>query len=214
MAPTKQPGFTLIELLIVIAIILILISIAMPNFLEAQRRAKVARTMSDMTSVRTALESYAVDHRAYPPPFGIIVNGRDSWAVLSTPIAYISQARVIDPFASGEGKITQISLTYELINKFNQIIETSPTPPYSVDPTNQRGEWWWIASRGPDGRYGFKNPESDPEASIRQKFYEADLFPENWLTVVYNPTNGTRSLGNLYRAGGLVRGFAGRTMLR
>ncbi|MBE7490114.1 prepilin-type N-terminal cleavage/methylation domain-containing protein [bacterium] len=34
-------GFTLIELLIVIAIILILISIALPNFLEAQLRAKV-----------------------------------------------------------------------------------------------------------------------------------------------------------------------------
>ncbi|MCE7906723.1 MAG: prepilin-type N-terminal cleavage/methylation domain-containing protein, partial [Candidatus Omnitrophica bacterium COP1] len=31
----KKAGFTLIELLIVIAIILILISIALPNFLEA-----------------------------------------------------------------------------------------------------------------------------------------------------------------------------------
>ncbi|MBW7937580.1 MAG: prepilin-type N-terminal cleavage/methylation domain-containing protein, partial [Candidatus Omnitrophica bacterium] len=37
----KKAGFTLIELLIVIAIILILISIALPNFLEAQMRAKV-----------------------------------------------------------------------------------------------------------------------------------------------------------------------------
>ncbi|MBK7496274.1 MAG: prepilin-type N-terminal cleavage/methylation domain-containing protein [Candidatus Omnitrophica bacterium] len=33
-------GFTLIELLIVIAIILILIGIALPNFLEAQVRAR------------------------------------------------------------------------------------------------------------------------------------------------------------------------------
>ncbi len=36
-----RTGFTLIELLIVIAIILILIAIALPNFMEAQMRAKV-----------------------------------------------------------------------------------------------------------------------------------------------------------------------------
>jgi len=214
MPPTERQGFTLIELLIVIAIILILISIAMPNFIEAHQRAKVVRTMSDMTSVRTAIESYGVDHREYPAPYGIFVNGRDSWAVLSTPVAYIKQSRIIDPFASGEGSLSQRTLTYELVNRSNQIIETSPSPPFSVSPAGQKGDWWWIASRGPDGKYGFKDPSTDPEAPILQKFFEADIFPENWLTVVFSPTNGTKSLGNLYRAGGLVRGFAGRTMLK
>jgi len=40
---TPKKGFTLIELLIVIAIILILIAIALPNFLEAQIRARMTR---------------------------------------------------------------------------------------------------------------------------------------------------------------------------
>jgi len=44
-------GFTLIELLIVIAIILILIGIALPNFLSAQTRAKVTKVTGDMRSV-------------------------------------------------------------------------------------------------------------------------------------------------------------------
>jgi prepilin-type N-terminal cleavage/methylation domain-containing protein len=54
-------GFTLIELLIVVAIIAILAAIAVPNFLEAQTRAKVSRVLADQRTMATALESYAVD---------------------------------------------------------------------------------------------------------------------------------------------------------
>ena len=59
-------GFTLIELLIVVAIIAILAAIAVPNFLEAQVRAKVARTMADARSIRVGIESYYVDNNIYP----------------------------------------------------------------------------------------------------------------------------------------------------
>jgi prepilin-type N-terminal cleavage/methylation domain-containing protein len=54
-------SFTLIELLIVIAIILILIAIALPNFLEAQIRAKVVRVKGEFRSIETALESFGPD---------------------------------------------------------------------------------------------------------------------------------------------------------
>jgi prepilin-type N-terminal cleavage/methylation domain-containing protein len=54
-------GFTLIELLIVIAIILILISIALPNFLEAQYRARLARVKGDMHGIAIAIESFRTE---------------------------------------------------------------------------------------------------------------------------------------------------------
>ena len=54
----KPEGFTLIELLIVIAIILILIAIALPNFLEAQERARVVRANGHLRTMETAVLSF------------------------------------------------------------------------------------------------------------------------------------------------------------
>jgi type II secretion system protein G len=62
----KESGFTLIELLIVIAIIGILAAIAIPNLLNAVQRGKQKRTMSDMRTMATAIEAYAVDNNVYP----------------------------------------------------------------------------------------------------------------------------------------------------
>ena len=59
-------GFTLIELLIVVAIIGIIAAIAIPNLLNAIDRGKQKRTMADMRSIGTAIESYAVDNNVYP----------------------------------------------------------------------------------------------------------------------------------------------------
>ena len=101
-------AFTLIELLIVVAIIAILAAIAVPNFLEAQARAKVSRVMADMRSIGVALESYQTDYNNYPIEKGpifigylMILGGRSTENVytgqskhagilLTTPLAYLT----------------------------------------------------------------------------------------------------------------------------
>ena len=62
----RQKGFTLIELLIVVAIIGIIAAIAIPNLLNAINRGRQKRTMADIRSIATAIESYSVDFNFYP----------------------------------------------------------------------------------------------------------------------------------------------------
>jgi len=62
----SSKGFTLIELLIVVAIIGIVASIAIPNLLNAVDKGKQKRTMSNLRAIGTAVESYAVDQTFYP----------------------------------------------------------------------------------------------------------------------------------------------------
>lgn len=59
-------GFTLIELLVVIAIIGLISTIAMISISGARAKARVARRLSDLDSIRTALEMYYTENNAYP----------------------------------------------------------------------------------------------------------------------------------------------------
>src|SRR5687767_9465578 len=109
-----KAGFTLIELLIVVAIIAILAAIAVPNFLEAQTRAKISRTRADMRTITTGLETYRLDHNAFPLDGGNKA-GQEKWPanspadlvtmfgafrlnnMITTPIAYLNTT-IYDPF--------------------------------------------------------------------------------------------------------------------
>jgi prepilin-type N-terminal cleavage/methylation domain-containing protein len=101
---SRRQGFTLIELLIVVAIIGILSAIAIPNFLQAQLRAKIARVKGDLRTIKIALLQYDLDHEDLPvTPVKNPFNGWDyatRWTLvpLTTPISYLSATVFVDPF--------------------------------------------------------------------------------------------------------------------
>ncbi len=62
---SKQKGFTLIELMIVVAIIGILASIAIPQFASFRTKAFNASAISDLRGVRLAEEALFTDYQEY-----------------------------------------------------------------------------------------------------------------------------------------------------
>ncbi len=170
-------AFTLIELLIVVAIIAILAAIAVPNFLEAQMRSKVSRVKNDLRTLATGMEAYHVDWNDYPErndeALFVIYTDRSGFTRLTTPVAFITSVPY-DPFRHEiSGPAVAGRLTYEMA---------------SSGCSGRQPKGWAIYSSGPD---------QDDDTGPTIPAYPAEMME----TTRYDPTNGTRSNGDIHRFG-------------
>jgi len=212
-------AFTLIELLIVVAIIAILAAIAVPNFLEAQVRAKVSRAKSDIRNFATALEAYRVDNNVYPPtpivndgglrPIRIVPN------YLSTPVAFVSTAGTPDVFVD----VNLGDFQYFGTDGNKYTFTGSPALPIEpgFDPNAGR-RYYYQSNRDPrrandsgqkyPGLAGNYSLVAQAEARVTEGDWVLASFGPNRkrdfpvplnVLMPYDPTNGTISDGDIVR---------------
>jgi len=58
----KRQGFTLVEIMIVVAIIALLASIAVPGFLRARKRSQATRILNDLRILDGCIDLYAIEN--------------------------------------------------------------------------------------------------------------------------------------------------------
>lgn len=183
----KSRGFTLIELLIVIAIILILVAIALPNFLEAQIRARVATAQGDIRSLEIAMVSYYLDWEVYPwesendcsEPGQPRERCGLSW--LSSPVAYIATIPQ-DPFPPVDGE-TWYETGIKAYSPFKKPYAAATYAIWTFGPDNHTSE---LTSGNADGSVTWLE-------IVKNGVQSADQ---------YSATNGTKSLGDIFLFGG------------
>ncbi|MFH1738144.1 MAG: prepilin-type N-terminal cleavage/methylation domain-containing protein [bacterium] len=182
-----RAAFTLIELLIVVAVIGILAAIAVPNFLNAQNRAKVSRCEADMRSLSMAIETYRLDNNQYHPDLGIywatnfpLVQSSGALCIfypLTTPVSYISTPP-ITPFgpwqSTGAPNVDFRGYDYE------QVLITN---------LSQQGLL--------EARYEYALISAGPT----RDFVTLGMSKNSIVGTVYNMTNGVVSAGNVVRYG-------------
>ncbi len=181
-------GFTLIELLIVVAIIGILAAIAVPNFLAAQTRAKAARVKADIRSLQTAMEAYHVDHNAYLPDHSYFEPM--TWRQLTTPVAYMNSI-LRNPYeaknvAYPEGWLAVFGYSAEVIVDSGGGVRKWPQELSSI------GLKYWLESAGPD-QYSDLQDVGWNNIAAWQGIDRGTAY----LDVIYNPSNGTISSGDM-----------------
>lgn len=213
----QRKGFTLIELLIVVAIIAILAAIAVPNFMEAQTRAKTARVANDLRSMATAIESYVIDYgtlvrdndsdmdREYSAPEWHKANGA---LQLTTPIAYLTSL-LKDPFTPpGAKDITGGAADGYRIGSGTWSYGSNNSG--NTSPPDHQDSFATMQARGPVMAYVTMSP--GPDVVRCRMAYKCFPFKPNGSSdakpglpdyyVDYDPSNGTISGGDIYRFGG------------
>jgi type IV pilus assembly protein PilE len=86
----RKSGFTLIEVMVVVAIVAILASIAIPSYTNYIMRSKITEATSNLLAMRTKIEQYYQDTRSYAPATGTLPCNPGTVAPLPTGLKYFT----------------------------------------------------------------------------------------------------------------------------
>lgn len=97
MAVTERRGFTLIELLVVLAIMALMLTIAVPRYLQHLERSKEAVLRENLNLTRSVIDRFYGDKGRYPKSLDELVDLRYLRALPVDPLTESAETWVIVP---------------------------------------------------------------------------------------------------------------------
>jgi general secretion pathway protein G len=120
---TSQRGFTLIELMVVIAIIMIIATIATANYRQSVLRAKETTLHTDLKVMRDAIQHYTEDKETAPSSLDDLVTAHYIQQIPTDPMTgakdwnTMSEDLDVSPEQSGSG-ITDVHSASDKVSPF------------------------------------------------------------------------------------------------
>lgn len=128
----KRGGFTLIEIMIVVAIIGLLASIAVPNYLRARKRGQATRILEDLRVLTGSLDQYAMETNKSGGAAATMADLKN-YIKAGTPLYTTSS----DVFGNVYGPFTvdsTISVSGSQFNALSDVCDAAFWSPYAVSP--------------------------------------------------------------------------------
>jgi general secretion pathway protein G len=102
----RQRGFSLIELLIAISVLLIIAAIAIPAFLQALDKARVARCVGDLRKIGNDIDTMGLTTGTYPTTL-IQVDDDTKLDPWGSPYVFVN---LMEPSTSGQARLDRFNV--------------------------------------------------------------------------------------------------------